>query len=108
MPRQPLSVPILLSLLVAGSAASAFARDEAPSGKDVFTSVQPACGVCHVLEDAGAAGRVGPNLDALQPTADQVRNALIDGPGAMPPYGDKLSEEEIDAVAEYVASVAGE
>ena len=77
-------------------------------GRDVFLSVEPACSICHVLQDAGAEGKIGPNLDELRPDADKVRNALIDGPGAMPAYGELLSKEEIDAIAAYVAQVAGQ
>ncbi|MFC6486884.1 c-type cytochrome [Nitratireductor sp. GCM10026969] len=99
-------MPIILGAFAAAPA-GAFAGDDAPSGKELFSSVEPACSVCHVLRDAGAVGRVGPNLDELQPTPEQVRKALQDGPGAMPAYGERLSEAEIDAVAEYVASAAG-
>lgn len=78
-------------------------------GKALFTSeADPACGSCHTLADAGTSGAVGPNLDDLQPTADRVAQALRTGPGAMPTYGDRLSEEDIDAVAQYVeASTSG-
>jgi mono/diheme cytochrome c family protein len=57
--------------------------------------------------DAGAEGAVGPNLDDLKPSEDQVRTAVIGGVGAMPPFEDVLSAEEIDAVSQYVATVTG-
>lgn len=108
MPGHARLACVLASTFALAGGASAPEDSAAPSGKQVFTAAEPACSICHALADAGAAGRIGPNLDTLRPTADAVRNALRDGPGAMPAYGDRLSEAEIDAVAGYVASVAGE
>lgn len=109
MPSRARLARVLASAFALAGAGGASADDSAaPSGKQVFTAAEPACSICHALADAGAAGRIGPSLDTLRPTADAVRNALHDGPGAMPTYGDRLSKAEIDAVAEYVASVAGE
>lgn len=64
------------------------------------------CGGCHTLSDAGTTGTVGPNLDELSPDTETVRTAIDEGRGAMPP--DLLEGEEADAVAEYVAEVAGQ
>ena len=77
-------------------------------GREVFLErAEPRCGICHTLADAGAEGAVGPNLDDLKPNEDQVRTAVKGGVGAMPPFEEVLSAEEIEAVAHYVASVAG-
>ena len=72
------------------------------AGAQVFTSA--GCGGCHTLEDAGATGAVGVNLDELQPTFQTVAEAVITGPGAMPSFSDQLSPEEIRDVAAYVAA----
>jgi cytochrome c6 len=78
-------------------------------GREVFQEIaQPPCGICHTLADAETSGTIAPNLDGLRPGVEQVREALRDGPGAMPTYSETLSEEEIDAVAQYVAAVAGQ
>jgi mono/diheme cytochrome c family protein len=74
-------------------------------GSAVFASA--GCGSCHVLADAGSAGAVGPNLDELAPTEEQVSTIVTNGRGAMPAFSDQLSEEEIADVAAYVSSVAG-
>lgn len=71
--------------------------------KATFTST---CGGCHTLSDAGTGGSVGPNLDELAPDVDQVRSAIAEGPGTMPE--NLLEGDEADAVAEYVADVAGQ
>ena len=73
-------------------------------GRKVFTQLaQPPCALCHTLEAAGAAGTVGPSLDELKPDKARVLDTVRKGIGAMPPYADKLTPEEIEAVAAYVA-----
>ena len=76
----------------------------AASGQEVFTST---CGGCHTLADAGTTGATGPNLDEAAPDAATVKAYVRGGGGGMPAFGDELSNAEIDAVAAYVASVAG-
>ncbi|AOY90368.1 sulfide dehydrogenase [Marinobacter salinus] len=95
--------------LVAGLlATSATAGDLAERGKQVFTQeAQPSCTICHTLSDAGASGEIGPNLDELAPSEDQVRNAVTSGVGIMPAFSESLSEEQINAVARYISSVTG-
>ena len=79
----------------------------AEDGKEIFTTeATPPCGVCHTLDDAGASGEVGPNLDELKPTEERVRRAVKLGVGNMPPYDETLSEAEIAAVSRYVAKAA--
>jgi cytochrome c6 len=67
----------------------------------------PACGGCHTLADAGSTGTVGPNLDDSQPSFDLVVDRVTNGAGAMPPFRDTLSAQQINDVAAYVSSVAG-
>jgi mono/diheme cytochrome c family protein len=78
---------------------------EAPDGATVFADA--GCGSCHTLSAAGATGAVGPNLDELGPTKEQVVAIVTNGRGAMPPFADQLDPEEIEAVATYVSSAAG-
>ena len=78
------------------------------AGREVFLNVaEPSCGVCHTLDDAGSAGEIGPNLDDLVPEAGQVHAAVTWGVGVMPAYEGVLTDEQIDAVSVYVASVTG-
>jgi mono/diheme cytochrome c family protein len=65
------------------------------------------CSSCHTLQAANAKGTVGPNLDELKPTAPVVQGQVTNGGGGMPAFGGRLSKPQIDAVAKYVASVAG-
>jgi mono/diheme cytochrome c family protein len=75
------------------------------AGRSVFLT--SGCGDCHVLADAGTSGRVGPNLDAATPSLALVAERVRNGKGAMPSFGAQLSDRDIDAVAAYVAEVAG-
>jgi hypothetical protein len=74
-------------------------------GKLIFTQT---CGTCHVLQDAGTSGAVGPSLDTLKPDKARVEAAIENGgagSGQMP--AGLLAGQEAEAVSEYVSSVAG-
>lgn len=77
-------------------------------GRKVFTQIaQPPCALCHTLKAAGAEGTIGPSLDELKPDLAKVLQAVRDGAGVMPPFRDTLTPAQIEAVARYVATVAG-
>ena len=78
----------------------------AADGAAVFASA--GCGNCHTLAAANASGNVGPNLDEAMPDTEAVAEQVKNGGGGMPAFEDQLSEEEIQAVAEYVSSSAGQ
>ena len=66
------------------------------------------CATCHALKDAGAVGRVGPNLDVLAPQKALTLNAIEKGragKGQMP--AQLLEEDEATKVAAYLEDVAG-
>jgi sulfite dehydrogenase len=67
----------------------------------------PPCATCHTLKDAGATGAIGPSFDDLQPAPDRVIAALKSGIGAMPSYRASLSDEQMRALARYVAKASG-
>lgn len=76
-------------------------------GKKVFQQLaQPSCSICHTLNDAGSSGEIGPKLDDLKPTLEQVLNAVSGGVGIMPAFEDSLSAEQIKAVAHYVSTAS--
>lgn len=77
----------------------------AVDGAAVFASA--GCGGCHTLAAAGSGGSVGPNLDDARPDVETVVDTVTNGRGAMPSFSDQLSDDEIQAVAEYVSSSAG-
>jgi mono/diheme cytochrome c family protein len=85
------------------------AQGDPVAGKEVFLSVaQPSCSGCHTLSDAGSTGAVGPDLDAASPSYDRVVERVTNGQGGMPSFADTLSEQQIQDVAAYVSSVAGD
>ena len=72
-------------------------------GLDIYNN-KAACGACHILKAAAAEGNIGPNLDILRPTEEQVKLIVTEGLGVMPAFGEEgiLTSEEIDAVSHYV------
>jgi mono/diheme cytochrome c family protein len=73
---------------------------DAANGAQVFASA--GCGGCHTFAAANATGSVGPDLDEVDVTFDEVVEQVTNGGGAMPAFGDELSEQEIQDVAAYV------
>lgn len=71
----------------------------ADMGKTVFGNN---CSVCHGA--TGGGGNGGPAITSGQELT-QVVKQVTEGGSGMPPFGDQLSKEEIDAVSEYVISV---
>ena len=59
-----------------------------------------------MLNAAKSPGTAGPNLDALKPDAERVARQVEFGGRGMPPFGNKLTDKQIDAVATYVADSA--
>lgn len=87
------------------------------AGRAVFAQK---CGFCHTLAAANAIGKVGPDLDMLQPTQTLVLNTIANGCvqnaaanaanaclgyGTMP--ADVVSGQQAQDVAAFVARVAG-
>jgi cbb3-type cytochrome c oxidase subunit III len=66
------------------------------------------CAGCHTLAAAGATGTVGPNLDQLTPAMAIVVKQVTTGGQIMPAFKGKLSPAQIEAVAKYVSSSAGQ
>ena len=103
-----LAVPVIV---LVGDQASA-----GPGGNELSASLKEGrklfnakCATCHTLEDAGAVGRVGPNLDQLAPTAgltlSAIRQGRARGQGQMP--AQLLDGQDARNVARYVEDVAG-
>lgn len=93
-----------IATYVGAVAGTGITAEKPTDGKSIFTAN---CGACHTLADAGTAGKVGPNLDDAKPTKDTVKTIVTNGRGAMPAFSGSLDAQQIEAVAEYVASSAG-
>ncbi|MBO9532259.1 MAG: cytochrome c [Solirubrobacteraceae bacterium] len=88
-----------------GSGGGSSSQITATAGKDIFAAAS--CSSCHTLADAGAKGNIGPNLDEEKPPVDEIVSKVTNGDGRMPSFKDRLTTEQIQAVADYVASVEG-
>jgi mono/diheme cytochrome c family protein len=73
---------------------------KAADGEAVFTDT---CGGCHTLSAAGTSGTTGPNLDEVSLDAGAIEGIVRDGRGGMPAFGGDLTDDEIAAVAAFVA-----
>ena len=78
------------------------ADDLFEKGKQIFLE-DGNCATCHTLQDANSYGNIGPNLNEIKPDISRVLMAVTNGIGVMPAYQEQLSDEEINAVATYVA-----
>ena len=79
------------------------------------------CGLCHTLAAANAVGKVGPNLDTIQPTYNLTLHTIENGCLQSPPPGSQEAclgqgnmpaqvVQGVDAenVAKFVSRVAGQ
>jgi cytochrome c6 len=71
-------------------------------GKLIFLG-EGNCATCHTLEDANSYGNIGPNLNEIKADISRVLMSVTNGIGVMPAYQGQLSDDEITAVATYVA-----
>ena len=74
-------------------------------GKAIFAA--QGCGSCHTLAATGSNGTIGPNLDEAKPSLELAIERITNGKSPMPSFKDKLSPEQIRAVAEFVVRSAG-
>ena len=93
-----------VAVYVGAVAGTGITAEQPTDGKSIFTAN---CASCHTLADAGTTGTVGPNLDESRPPKELVVDRVTNGQGAMPSFSDSLDEQQIQAVADYVAGAAG-
>lgn len=96
---------LIVTMRAGETPASAAPVTPVSPGAAVFASA--GCGGCHTLASAGSAGTSGPNLDQLKPPKATVSAVVSQGRGAMPAFAGQLSPQDIDQLADFVASTAG-
>ena len=91
---------LILFFLITGFS-TVFADSKIELGLDVYNN-KAQCGVCHTLQASGSVGDIGPNLDQLKPSIDQIIYVVTNGMGVMQGWQGILTDKEIEAVAYYV------
>jgi len=94
---------IILFLFLLTSSSSASSDSKMELGLEIYNN-KAMCGTCHILQAAESTGNIGPNLDQLKPSIDQIIYAVKNGIGVMQAWEGILSSEEIKAVAYYIFS----
>ena len=89
----------VLAVSAVVNAGSRAADQQAPPGAEIYK--QSGCVVCH---GGLGTGGFGPKLsgDPMLAISPFVVAQILIGRGQMPPYGDKLSDSQIAAVAQYI------
>jgi len=80
-------------------------KGDPTAGKKTFESA--GCKSCHTLQDAGATGTVGPNLDDAKPDYRLATARVTNGKGVMPSFKGQLTDQQIADVAAYVVKATG-
>jgi mono/diheme cytochrome c family protein len=96
---------------------------QAKTGDQIFTAA--GCAGCHTYAPAGSNGTIGPSLNELKTQAgniepgkaadEYVRESIEDPsafivkgfPNAMPPFKGKLTDQQIDALVQYLLQTGG-
>tara|TARA_Y100000590_G_scaffold394630_1_gene473932 strand:- start:2349 stop:2654 length:306 start_codon:yes stop_codon:yes gene_type:complete len=92
---------IILTLFLLAFCNPVFADSKMELGSKIYNE-KAMCGTCHTLKKAESNGNVGPNLDKLKPTLDQIVYVVTNGIGVMQAWDGILTAEEIEAVSYYV------
>jgi mono/diheme cytochrome c family protein len=77
----------------------------ASTGHEIFQAAN--CASCHTLAAENATGVIGPNLDKEKPSEALTVEKVTNGDGSMPSFSKRLTPEQIQTVAKYVADSAG-
>jgi cytochrome c6 len=101
-----------VTVLIVGLCSVAVAQDaaKAPAGAEIFKSK---CVLCHGADGSGNTP-LGKQLQAANLHSkevqklgnDEMHKIIHDGQANMPPFEDKLTDDEIDQVIQYVRTFA--
>jgi mono/diheme cytochrome c family protein len=101
--READAVALYVSLVAANPEAKV--TESGGGGDDPKSVFSSNCGSCHVLQDAGTSGTVGPSLDEAKPAFEAAFTQIKNGGGGMPAFGGQLTDEQIRALARYIVRV---
>jgi len=92
---------------VAARPPSAAAGGAAQGASDPMSIFATNCAGCHTFAAAGGKGTIGPNLDASTIDIAAIEEQIRRGGGGMPPFEGTLTDEQITALAKYIAENRG-
>jgi mono/diheme cytochrome c family protein len=98
-----LAICVAVGVTACGSGKKNDAASSSQSLPGAKVFADSGCASCHTLSAAKATGTVGPNLDQLKPEQSRVARQVRFGGNGMPSFAKKLSANEINQVAVYVA-----
>jgi len=106
--RMAMAGSLFLVVVCVGGAQDA---DKAPAGAEIFSKK---CVLCHGADGTGNTP-LGKQLQAAnlhskevqKLSNDEMHKIIHDGQANMPPFEDKLTDDEIDQVIQYVRTFAG-
>jgi cytochrome c551 len=78
-------------------------RGNAAGASDPEALFSGNCASCHTLAAASATGTIGPNLDQSTLQVAAIETQIRRGGGGMPAFEGTLTDEQIQALAKYVA-----
>lgn len=99
----PLAALIAIVLVIAGcgSSGSDATGTDPGDGKQIFSD--SGCAGCHKFAPAGSNGGSGPDLDGITLDVAAIEAQVRSGGGGMPSFDGDLTDQQITAVAEFVA-----
>lgn len=100
------AVVLVLAGCGSGGDAEVIADPELSLGRDVYGRQ---CASCHGQSGGGGIGPAlgdGRVVEAFPNVADH-RAVVVEGRGAMPSFGDRMTDEEMDAVVRYTRELLG-
>jgi len=100
-----LATVLVISIFVTSTALVGFAQDTDSSPADAYKTN---CAACHGPDGRGSS--VGKSLHVPDLHSSQVQqlsdtewnNAITQGKGNMPPFGGRLSEDQISSLVKYI------
>lgn len=97
----PLRAVAIWVAVMAVLATSCSGNTDGLVGQDLF---ERTCAVCHGDGGEGSTNRPALNQgsNAATLTDEQIRGVISVGPGAMPSFASRLSDEQVDSLIEYL------
>jgi len=78
--------------------------DDAAASED-FDPESFAQGQCISCHGGDLSGGFGPSLHGLSASKEEIHDIIKNGEGGMPAFGDKISDEQIDQLSEYILTL---